>query len=273
MLDDINRWPTGARLAVRLRAGRAGVLVASGALALISCSSPSASPAAGEPAAPIQVFAAASLTDAMADLATAFEAEHPTFVVLTNHGASSALQAQLLDGASADVVAVADPAIIDELVTNGTVRADTSSFATNRLVIATAPGNPANVTSLEDFARPDPFLGLCAPQVPCGGLADRTLAAAGIQAEPDTREPDVRALLAKVESGELDAGLVYASDVLTAEAGVVAIELPADLPIVTSYPVAIATAASEPAGAQAFVEFLESVAARSILADHGFGPP
>ena len=125
---------------------------------------------------------------------------------------------------------------------------------------------------MADFARPEPYLGLCAAGVPCGDLADDILHRAGLTPDVDTREPDVRALLVKIEAGELDGGLVYATDVASSDR-VEGIELPVGAGGESVYPVAVLADAPAPALARSFVEFLTSDPGRSILGDAGFGTP
>ena len=240
-----------------------------------SCGAPAADPT--DPAVEsveLRVFAAASLTGVMADLEAAYEASTPGVDVVVNLAGSSTLRAQILDGAPADVVATANPEVMDDLVEAGLVIGQPLPFASNRLVIAVAPGNPGGVAGLDDLARPDLFLGLCARGVPCGDLADTALAEAGLTIEPDTREPDVRALLTKVRSGELDAGLVYATDVAATSAdGVQGLALPPGLATETTYPVAVLTEATTPEEGQRFARYLTGAEGAAILADHGFGTP
>src|SRR5690606_34061099 len=146
-------------------------------------------------------------------------------------------------------------------------------FATNRLRLAVPAGNPADVTGLDDLARDELLVGLCAEGVPCGELARRVLADAGVTPAPDTEEPDVRALLAKIEAGELDAGLVYTTDVRAASGAVEGIDVPAGEAGTTRYPIATVAGAPHPDAAAAFVAFVASPAGRDVLAGHGFGPP
>lgn len=238
------------------------------ALAAAGCGGPGS---AGE-RREVLVFGAASLTDALERVEEAVEAAHPDLDVVLNLAGSSALRAQIEGGAPADVVATANRSVMDQLVAAGAVE-DPLPFATNRLVLATAPGNPGGVTGLADLERPELFVGLCAAGVPCGDLADLVLVEAGIRPEVDSREPDVRALVTKLEAGELDVGLVYASDVVASSAGLDAIALPDDLPTATTYPVAVLRDAPDPAGAERVVEFLLAEQGQAILADLGFGTP
>ncbi len=125
---------------------------------------------------------------------------------------SSTLVAQLSAGAEADLLITADAATMQRAHSKGAVRGAPRVIAVNSLVLATAPGNLGGVRSLDDLARPGLLIGLCAQDVPCGALAGRSLEAAGVTASPDTLEPNVRALAVKIALGELDAGLIYATD-------------------------------------------------------------
>lgn len=221
---------------------------------------------------PVRVFAAASLTDAFGELALAFRADNPGVEVELNLAGSSSLGTQILSGAPADVLASASSAVMDDLVAAGAA-AEPVSFATNRLQIAVPSGNPAGLTGIEDFDRTELFLGLCAQPVPCGQLADAALELAGVEPAIDTREPDVRALAAKVAAGELDAGIVYTTDVLALADELDGIDLPDRSNPEADYPIAVLTDAGNPDGAAAFVAFVTSSQGRRILAAHGFGAP
>jgi molybdate transport system substrate-binding protein len=221
----------------------------------------------------ILVSAAASLTDAFTDVEDAFEAENPGSDVVLNLGGSAALREQILEGAAADVFAPADVSTMDRVVAADAVAGEPVVFARNSLQIAVPPGNAGGVTGLADFAAPDLLIGLCAEGVPCGDLGRRVLDGAGVVPIVDTNEPSVRALLTKIEAGELDAGLVYRTDVIAAEGRVEGIDVPGSVDVVTEYPVAVLAEAPNPDGANAFVDFVMSAAGRKILADHGFSLP
>lgn len=220
----------------------------------------------------ITVFAAASLTDAFADVADAFESANGGASVELSFAASSGLREQILDGAPADVFASADPPNMEELVRAGEVEAP-EVFATNRLQIVVPAGNPAGVTGLADLARSELLVGLCAEEVPCGDLAREAFAAAGVSPAADTSEADVRALLTKVEAGELDAGLVYVTDVLSAGDQVEGIDVPADADVVSRYPIGTVTSSGSRELADAFVAFVLGEQGQAILEQHGFGAP
>ena len=165
-------------------------------------------------------MAASSLTDVLGEVSASFEtlggsgpAGGPAAVtVVPVLAGSSALVAQLAEGADADVLMTADAATMQRAVGNGSVQGEVASVAANALVLAVAPGNPGRVASLEDLSRTDLLVGLCAAGVPCGALADRALNRLGVEPAVDTRELNARALAAKIALGELDAGLVYATD-------------------------------------------------------------
>ncbi|MFP5321570.1 MAG: molybdate ABC transporter substrate-binding protein [Acidimicrobiia bacterium] len=217
----------------------------------------------------LTVLAAASLTDAFEEIAAEFEADRDVDVTLS-FGASSSLREQILEGAPADVFASAGSGPVEALVQAGEV-GEPATFARNRLAIAVPAGNPAGVRSLEDLADGSLLLGVCAPEVPCGALARTVLEAAGVAAEPDTEEPDVRALLTKVEEAELDAGLVYVTDVLAAGDAVEAVDLPGDAS--TAYPIAVVDGAGATDLASDFVDFVLGEDGQRILREAGFGAP
>lgn len=220
----------------------------------------------------VLVSAAASLTDVFTAMEAAFEDANPDIDVVFNFGPSSGLREQILEGAPVDVYASADEANMARLVDAGEVAGEPQAFARNRLQIVVPEGNPGGVTGLADFARDDLLVGLCADGVPCGVLARELLANAGVDPVVDTDEPDVRSLLTKVAEGELDAGIVYATDVLATD-GVEGIEVPPEHQVETGYPIAVLGEAPNRDGAEKFVAFVMSEAGRSILSSFGFAAP
>ena len=151
-------------------------------------------------------MAASSLTDVI-DIV--FDSRERVTPVIAG---SSTLVAQLAAGAEADVLMTADSATMQRAVAEGSVRGEPVLIATNALVLAIATGNPGRVSGLADLTRRELLVGLCAGEVPCGALARQALDEAGVAPSADTLEPNVRALAAKISLGELDAGLVYATD-------------------------------------------------------------
>jgi molybdate transport system substrate-binding protein len=218
----------------------------------------------------VTVFAAASLTDAFDEMVAAFEEANPAVTVEANYGASSGLREQILAGAPADVFASANLSNMDQVVEAGAVEGEPETFARNVLEIVVPAGNPAEVTGLADFRDDDLLVGLCAAQVPCGQFGREALAKAGVTPAIDTDEPDVRSLLTKVQSGDLDAGIVYRTDVLAAGDAVEGIAIPDDDNVVADYPIAALADAGNPRAAEAFVELVVSDEGQEILQSYGF---
>jgi molybdate transport system substrate-binding protein len=134
-------------------------------------------------------------------------------------------------------------------------------------------GNPKGVASLAALAKPGVKVALCASQVPCGAAAQRALSAAGVELTPVTREQDVKAALAKLKLGEVDAALVYRTDARAAAADVVGVEFPESASAINDYPIVALTKAPNRSGADAFVAFVQTPQARQVLADAGFQRP
>lgn len=224
------------------------------------------------PTGTIQVFAAASLQEAFTTLANQFDQAHPGTHVKLNFGASSALALQINQGAPADVFASAATVNMDQVVKTGAASAPTT-FARNVMEIAVPPNNPAHIATVADLARPDVKVALCQPQVPCGAAAQKVFDNAGVKVTPVTLEADVKSTLTKVELGEVDAGVVYVTDVRAAGAKVAGVTIPADINASTSYPIATMTKAPNATGAAAFRDYVLSPAGRQVLVADGFEQP
>ena len=223
----------------------------------------------------VVVFAAASLGDAFTEMAQAFEDANPGYDIQLNVGGSSSLRQQLLEGAPADVFASADETNMTMVVDDGLITANSQSiFARNRMVIAVPAGNEAGIESLADFAESELLLGLCADTVPCGRFARQILTGAGVIPSLDTNEPDVRALLTKIEAGELDGGIVYHTDAAGSTDLVESIEIPDPQNVEAPYPIAALASSPNPDGAAEFIAFVTGEQqGQAILADHEFLAP
>lgn len=233
----------------------------------------------------ITVLAASSLADVFAVLADSFEAANPGVTVTIGLGPSSGLAAQVAAGAPADVLATASESTmaiaLGGLRAMGTPRIDDAEpvvFAQNTLAIAVPTANPGEVTSIEDLARRDVTFAMCQVQVPCGSVARDVLAAAGIDRDPVTLEQDVGGVLTKVILSEVDAGLVYASDVRPTSLAVLGgeihgIEIPARLNTTTDYPIVVLPAAGQDPVARAFVDHVLSPRGTQAVRDAGFVIP
>jgi molybdate transport system substrate-binding protein len=219
----------------------------------------------------ITVFAAASLTDAFGDIKEAFEKANPGAEVTFNFAGSSALKDQILQGAPADVFASANQSNMDPVKDAGKA-GDDQVFVTNKLEIAVPKGNPGKVAGLDAFGTGALRTGLCAEDVPCGEFGREALANAGVTPKEDTDEADVRALLTKVQSGDLEAGLVYVTDVLAGGDQIQGVEIPADQNVIAKYPIAALSGSKESATADAFVAFVLSPDGQKLLEKRGFTP-
>jgi len=219
----------------------------------------------------VTVLAAASLTEVFTDLAEQFEADHEGVDVVLSFGSSTDLAETVSDGAPGDVLATADEASMGIAEDAGATADDPAAFANNTLVLVTAPGNPAGITSLEDLF--DVTWVRCADDVPCGRVALTLLEASDLRPEPASLEVDVKSTLEKVTSGEADAGLVYASDAVAAGDAVETVEIPGAEAAPTTYFIAPLTRSGDAGLAGDWVDLVRSDAGQAALAEAGFTRP
>ncbi|NES27199.1 molybdate ABC transporter substrate-binding protein [Micromonospora terminaliae] len=252
-----------------IRAALAGV--AALGLALTGCGGADDEPSAGT-GGTVTVFAAASLTESFTKLGKDYEATHPGTRLVFNFAGSAALATQITQGAPADVFAAASPATMKTVTDAGEAAGTPAVLVRNQLVIAVPKGNPDRVVGLADLARPGVKVALCAEQVPCGAAAKTALAAAGVRLAPATLEQDVKGALAKVKLGEVDAALVYRTDVRAA-AELDAVEFPESARAVNDYPIVVLKHAGNPDGARGFVDHVRSAAGLAALTAAGFQAP
>jgi len=257
--------------------------VATAGLLLAGCGSSSttgaspvkpAAPASSSPAlsGTVNVFAAASLKGAFTTLGQQFETAHPGTKVVFNFGPSSGLATQISSGAPADVFASASTKNMDQVVKAGAATSPTA-FARNVMEIAVPPQNPANITRLSDLAKPAVKVAVCQKAVPCGVTAAKVFTKAGLTLTPVTQEVDVKSVLSKVTLGEVDAGVVYVTDVQAAGAKVRGIKIPAEVNASTTYPIATLAKAPNKATAQAFTDYVLSADGARVLTSDGFAKP
>lgn len=220
----------------------------------------------------VNVFAAASLKEAFTKLGTMFESAHPGTKVVLNFGPSSGLATQITSGAPADVFASASAKSMDLVVKAGTASAP-RNFAKNSMEIAVPPKNPAGIAQVSDLAKSGVKVALCQAAVPCGTTATKVFTNAKITVTPVTQEVDVKAVLAKVSLGEVDAGVVYVTDVLAAGNKVKGIVIPAAVNASTTYPIAPLATSANAAAAQAFTDYVLSADGAAALAAAGFAKP
>jgi len=231
----------------------------------------------------LNVFAAASLTDAFTEIAKNFEAANPGVTVSFNFAGSQALRTQIEEGAPADVFASANKTEMDNLITGTLVAQDASKvFLNNKLVIILPSDNSAAMEKLEDLAKPGIKLIIAAEEVPVGKYARQVLDLMNgsfgsdfkdkVLANVVSNEDNVKQVVAKVQLGEGDAGIVYTSDAVAAP-DLKTIEIPAELNVIAKYPVAPLTKSAHAELATAFVNYVLSPDGQAVLQKWGFAPP
>jgi molybdate transport system substrate-binding protein len=230
----------------------------------------------------LNVFAAASLTDAFTEIGGDFEAKNPGASVTFNFAGSQALRTQIEEGAPADVFASANRTEMESLIASGLILPDAAQmFLQNRLVVILPAENRTGLEGLEDLARPGVKLVLAAEEVPVGKYTRQALDLMNGQLGTDfkdrvlanvvSNEDNVRQVVAKVQLGEADAGIVYTSDAVAA-AGVNRIEIPAGLNVTAEYPIAPLSQSTDRELAAAFIEYVLSAESQAVLQKWGFAP-
>lgn len=228
----------------------------------------------------LQVYAAASLTDAFADLEQAFEASHPGSDISVTFAGSQVLRLQIEHGAAADVFASANVSHMQALVAAGRIERS-QVFAHNELVVIVPSENPAGVETFDDLVRAQRLV-IGSQNVPIGIYAHKVLeqvgrsqgadARAAIESHIVSEESNVRLIRAKVELGEADAAIVYRTDAVSSQ-GVRTIPIPGPLNVAAEYPIGIVTGSKKAPLAASWLTFLSSVEGQKILTKHGFKSP
>lgn len=229
------------------------------------------------------VFAAASLTEAFTEIGKQFEQKNPSLKVVFNFGGSQALRTQLEQGAYADIFASADAVQMDLAQKGGVVQGETPFFVKNRLVVIVPQENPGNVREFRDLAKPGLKLDLANANVPAGRYSRQAFSKAstdyGVNFEQEvlhnlvSEEENVKQVVTKVELGEVDAGVVYMSDVTPqVRTEVRTILIPDAYNQVASYPIALTKEVRNPLAAKAFLSFVFSREGQGILQTCGFLP-
>jgi len=254
------------------------------ALFLVGCS-PATTPAptAAPEARTLNIFAAASLTDAFTEIGKNFEAANPGVTLTFNFAGSQALRTQIEEGAPADVFASAsgkemETTVAGKFVADGTPKV----FLNNKLVVILPADNPAGVTKLEDLAKPGLKLVLAAEEVPVGNYARQSLDLMNgsfgtdfkdkVLANVVSNEDNVKQVVSKVQLGEADAGIVYTSDAVAAPE-LKTVEIPSELNVIAKYPIAPLVKSANADLATSFVDYVLSADGQAVLAKWGFAPP
>jgi molybdate transport system substrate-binding protein len=222
----------------------------------------------------LNVFAAASLTGAFNAAKTTLGSTTPGVSLTFNFAGSNTLVTQIQQGAPADVFASADQANMQKVVDAGGISGTPEVFATNSLEIIVAPGNPKGIRGLADLSASGLLYVTAGPDVPIGKYALQVFEKAGVTApSPVSLEADVKAVVTKVTSGEVDAAIVYATDVTAAGSKAEGVAIPTAANVVATYPLGVTAEASNPKGAAAWIAFITGEEGQAILAEHGFGAP
>jgi molybdate transport system substrate-binding protein len=226
------------------------------------------------------VLAASSLTNAFGELVTTFQEQNPSTKVSTSFGGSSELLAQIEQGAPADVFASADKAKMDSAVQDDLVN-EPQTFARNRPVVIVPKDNPARIQGLEDLAKPRTKLVLAQDGVPIAEYAKKILSNADSEYGGDfeqrvmgnivSREANVRASANRVALGEADGTFVYVTDVTPDITDKVQlIQIPNNLNVIATYPIATLKGSNNPELAQRWVDLVLGEEGQSVLKKYGF---
>ena len=218
----------------------------------------------------LRVMAAASLTEAFTELESTYEKAHPDVDVTLSFDSSAILVEQLSQGLAADVLATADEKTMDKAVSAGVISGEPQAFATNTLVIATPAGNPADITGIADLAETD--FAVCVPAAPCGDATQRLFALDRFTGKPATEEENVKGVLTKVTAGEVDAGLVYASDAQAAGDKVDVVRAENASEVVNVDPIAVVKGSRNADDAKDWIALVTGPVGQKIVESHGFGP-
>lgn len=256
-------------------AARWAALVAAGTATtalLAGCSSAGEAPPAGAPVQTLTVSAAASLRTVYTQFKTQFEQAHPGTTVALNFGGSDTLAQQIVQGAPADVLATASTKTMQTAQQAGKIEGQPVTYATNKLQIAVAPGDPKGIRVLADLTRPGVTTVLCAPAVPCGVAAGAAEKAANIDIRPVSEEQDVAAVLQRVRTGTVDAGLVYVTDVKGTNGAVQGVDFPEATAqgATQSYPIGVVTGSPQADLARQWIALVTGPQGKAALAQGGF---
>jgi molybdate transport system substrate-binding protein len=219
------------------------------------------------------VFAATSLTDAFNQIGAGFEKANPGVKVKFNYNGSSSLATSITQGAPADVFASAAPANMKTVTDAGDAAGTPQIFTRNTAEIMVESGNPQKIESVKDLSDPKVKVVVCAPEVPCGALAQEVFKNAGVTVKPVSEETNVGGVVTKVTLGEADAGIVYVADVKENAGKASGVPIPADQNAITDYPIAQLKDAPNATAAKAFISYVLGPDGQKVLASFGFMPP
>lgn len=248
----------------------AGAVATAGLLLVAGCSPSGGADTGSSASTTLDVSAAASLRKTFTAIADEFERQHDGVTVRISFDGSSTLANQIQQGAPADVFASADEKNMDKL---GDLAVGPAVFATNTLVIVTAPGNPRGITSFADLNKPDVTTVICQSAQPCGAATETVERNTGVTVDAASEEQSVSAVVTKVTTGQADAGVVYVTDARGVGDKVDTVTDPAFAAVVNSYPIATLAGARDAELASQFVDLVRGADGQRILRDAGFGAP
>jgi molybdate transport system substrate-binding protein len=255
-------------------------LAACGGSAATNTSLPVATPTGGT----LTVFAAASLTESFTAIKATFEKANPGVTVMYNFAGSQALVTQMAQGASADVFASADQPNMDNAIKDGVIAGTLRAFAKNKLVIIVPKDNRAGITTPKDLAKPGIKFDTAQASVPVGAYTQQVLDnyrklpeygadfTANVNKNTVSQEDNVKAIVQKVQLGEVDAGIVYATDAQAAKDELTLIDIPDAQNVIATYPVALVKGAKQAALGETFIDYLLSADGQAIMRGYGFAP-
>jgi molybdate transport system substrate-binding protein len=245
---------------------------------------PSNSPAPSVQGAALTVYGAASLKGALDKMKVAYETSHPGTTLTISTDSSAALRTQIEQGAPADVLLSADVANPKKLADGGLADGSPVDFAGNLLTVVVPTSNPAKIATPADLARKGVKIIAAGNDVPITKYATQAVGlmakapgypqdfAASYAANVVSREDNVKALIAKMELGEGDAGIVYVTDT-RASTKVTTVAIPDEGNVPATYAGVVVKASANPGAAHAFLDWVAGADGQKILATFGFLPP
>jgi len=230
----------------------------------------------------LNVFAAASLKESFNVIAAKYTRAHPNITIKLNFAGSQILEQQVASGAPADVFASADQTTMQKAVDAGLV-GNSQVFVKNRLTVIIPAANPGNINTLKDLSRKGVKIDIGAPAVPAGKYSLQVLAKMAqssnygpayenaVKANFVSQETDVKAVVNKVQLGEVDAGFVYVTDVTAAVSNKIKmIDIPDNFNVIAQYPIAVTKSSAHSYDARAFVQYILSPEGQAVLQQYHF---
>lgn len=251
---------------------------------LAGCSVGAPAPSAAQDRVELTIFGAASLKGALEAATSPYETAVPGTILTISTDSSSTLATQIEEGAPADVFLSADTTQPERLVEDGLAGGDPVPFATNELTIIVPSDDQGDVQTPSDLAKPGVRIIAAGDEVPITKYANQVVDnladqpgypvdfAAGYATNVASREDNVKAIVAKIELGEGDAGIVYGTDAVASK-GVKTLAIPEASNVRASYAGVVVKASTNQVAAKAFLDWFAGPDGQSILASFGFQPP